>query len=106
MARVDYIDPIHHLSGKIARRHKTSYCYRQASEAKYTTQYRKSKSEPTAAQVAAKQKFIQAVSQTISIMTDVDMMASYRTAWKAQLKNGGKYSTLRGYIFSEVYKTL
>ena len=107
MAQVVYLDPIDHISGKIARRHRTTYNYRNASGRKYTSVYNNPTAEPTAAQVAGKLKFKQAAQQTNTIMTDVDQLAPYRTAWTAHLRNGNpRYTTLRGFIFAQVYKAL
>ena len=36
MAQVEYEDPIHHLSGKISKKHRTCYNYRRWSQRKYT----------------------------------------------------------------------
>ena len=107
MAKVVYLDPIDHISGKIARKHRTTYNYRNASGAKYTSVYSTPTGDPTAAQVASKAKFKQAATQTNTIMTDIDQITPYRAAWVANLKSGNKrYTTLRGFIFAQVYKTL
>lgn len=107
MAKVVYIDPIDYLSGKIAKRHRTTYCYRTGTGAKYTQQYTSPTSDPTAAQQASTAKFRQAAQQTNTIMTDIDQLTPYRTAWVAHLKSGSpRYRTLRGFIFAKVYKRL
>ena len=36
MAKVIYQDPIHHLSGKISKNYRTTYCYRKRSDLKFT----------------------------------------------------------------------
>ena len=37
MAKVEFEDPIHHLSGKISKKHRTCYNYRKWSDRKYTS---------------------------------------------------------------------
>lgn len=107
MARVVYTDPIDHLSGKIARKHRTIYCYLTATGTKYTQTYTKPTTDPTEAQVASKTKFRQAAQQTNAIMADVEQLQVYRTRWRAHLRSGNpRYRTLRGFIFAEVYQTL
>jgi len=107
MAKVHYLDPIDYLSGKISKRHRTTYCYRQTTDRRYTTVYTTPTGAPTAAQQSTKQKFSQAAQQTNTIMMDVDQLELYRTAWRNLIRSGNRtYSTLRGYIFAQVYKTL
>ena len=107
MARVVYIDPIDHISGKISRKHRTVYCYRTGTGAKYTQQQSTPTGSPTAAQQACTTKFRQAAQQTNTIMMDVDLLEPYRTAWRNQIRSGNTtYRTLRGYIFAQIYRTL
>ena len=107
MAKVVYIDPIHHLSGKIARKHRTTYCYLTATDTKYTQQYTKPTTAPTASQVAMMTKFRQAAQQTNTIMMDIDQLQAYRTQWRAHMQTAHpRYRTLRGFIFARVYLTL
>ena len=107
MAKVHYLDPIDYLSCKITKRHRTTYCYRQGTDRRYTTVYTTPTGDPTAAQQACVAKFRQAAQQTNTIMMDVDRLEPYRTAWRNQIRSGNRtYSTLRGYIFAQVYKTL
>ena len=107
MAKVTYIDPIDHISGKISRKHRTTFCYRTGTGAKYTQQHTTPTGEPTAAQIAGKTKFKQAAQQTNAIMQDIDRLTPYRTAWISKIKGGNtQYKTLRGYIFAQVYKSL
>ena len=107
MAKVHYLDPIDYLSGKITKRHRTIYCYRNAIDRRYTTIHTTPTGAPTAAQLASISKFRQAAQQTNTIMMDVEQLTTYRTAWRNQIHNGNySYRTLRGYIFAQVYRTL
>ena len=107
MARVTYLDPIDHISGKISKKHRTTYCYLNSTGTKYTQLYTKPTGAPTAAQLASISKFRQAAQQTNTIMMDVEQLTTYRTAWRNQIHNGNySYRTLRGYIFAQIYRTL
>ena len=107
MAKVHYLDPLDYLSGKITKRHRTTYCYRQTTDRRYTTVYTTPTGAPTAAQQSTKQKFSQAAQQTNAIMMDINQLDPYRQAWHNLIRSGNHtYSTLRGYIFAQVYKTL
>ena len=107
MAKVVYLDPIDHISGKISKKHRTTYCYLNSTGTKYTQLYTKPTGAPTAAQQASTAKFRQAAQQTNTIMMDIDQLEPYRTAWRNQIHSGNlRYRTLRGYIFAQIYRTL
>ena len=107
MGKVVYLDPIDHISGKIAKKHRTTYNYRNDSGAKYTSVYSTPNFAPTAAQIACKAKFRQAALQTQSIMQDIDQLEPYRAAWRNEIRNGNRrYATLHGYVFAQVYRSL
>ena len=107
MAKVVYLDPIDHISGKISRKHRTVYYYRAGTGAKYTSIFTTPTGTPTAAQQACTAKFRQAAQQTNTIMMDVTAVEPYRTAWRNLIRSGNTtYKTLRGYIFSQIYRTL
>lgn len=100
MAKVTYIDPIEHISGKIARKHRTAYCYRRETGAKYTTQCTPSSEPPSAQQEIVKDKFRKTVAKVNDIMIDPDLLETYMEEFKYQTH----YKTLRGFIFAEEYK--
>jgi hypothetical protein len=107
MARVVYLDPIDHISGKISRKHRTVYCYLTSTGAKYTQLYTKPAGSPTAAQLVCTSKFRQAAQQTNTIMADVTQVQTYSTQWRAHMQTAHpRYRTLRGFIFAKVYLTL
>lgn len=56
--------------------------------------------------VANNEKFKAVTAEVKMIMADDKLVEKYRQAWYNSGSSGNKkYSTLRGYIFSEVYKT-
>lgn len=64
---------------------------------------------PTAKQIAVRNKFRQAAQQTNIIMNDVEQLAPYREAWIALPNHGtakAQYPTLRGYVLAQVFKSL
>ena len=107
MSKVVFIDPIDHISGKISRKHRTTFCYRTATGAKYTQQYTTPTVAPTAAQLANNAKFRQAAQQTNAIMADVTQVQTYSTQWRTHMQSSHpRYRTLRGFVFAKVYLTL
>ena len=99
MAKVTYIDPVNHISGKIAKHHDSVYNYRTDIDCAYITQPRKSNVPPTADQLAMQEQFARTAARVKQAMSDSAQAAIYKEAWKQQ----SKYKTLRGYIFSQMY---
>ena len=99
MAKVKYIDPIDHISGKISKHHESVYNYRSDIDCAYITQPRKSTVPPTADQLAMQEQFARTASRVKQAMSDQAQVSTYNEAFKQQTK----YKTLRGYIFSQLY---
>ena len=57
MAKVEYEDPIHHLSGKISKKHRTCYNYRRWSGRKYTSVHGDRTTAVSAEELAQRSKF-------------------------------------------------
>jgi len=97
MAQVTYLDPIDHLSGKIAKKHRTTYNYRVASGNKFTSVQGKRSTPFSAAELARQAKFAAVVASTYARMQDAIKKPIDQAAFKAQ----SKYTTLYGYVFSK-----
>ena len=98
MAIVTYEDPIHHISGKISKKYRTTYNYRKQSERKYTSVRgeRDLKNKPyTDKERAHRQKFTAVAAATRSRMADPTKLNTDIAAFKAQTQ----YKTLRQYIW-------
>lgn len=107
MGKVVYLDPVNYVRGRITKRDRTVYNYRQSIDCRYTSAPLRMAQNPTAAQTASISKFRQTAQQTNTIMMDIDALEPYRTAWRNTIKSGNlRYRTLRGYIFAQVYRTL
>lgn len=108
MGKVVYLDPVDYVRGRVTKRDRTVYSYRQGIDCRYTSAPLRFRNDnPTSAQQATITKFKQAATQTNAIMQDIDRLTPYRTAWIAKIKGGNtQYKTLRGYIFAQVYKSL
>lgn len=100
MAKIEYQEPIKAVHGKISK--DSEIIYKERNGTLYTQKATEVTSEPTAAQVAQRQKFKEASAQTNEIMTDIDKIEPYRQ----QFRNQKKYKTLRGFIFSKIMRSL
>lgn len=103
MAKICYPDHIKHIHGVINKKEKgIVYKYRADVNCLYVSKYTEPKNNPTADDVALRAKFSTAATQVKTIFADPTSLEPYRQAFAKQ----SKYPTLRGYVFSQVYRTL
>lgn len=100
MAKVVYIDPVDHISGKVCKHTKTIFMHRSDTGTNFTSRIcRPYRGAPSAGQQSSMDVFKSAISQVQTIMQDSsrlqEMIAGFR--------NQSRYKTLRGYIFGQVY---
>ena len=100
MARVFYIDPISHISGKVCRHTQTIFMHRGDSGTNFTSRIcNPHKGNPTDGQKDAMLAFAAAQAKVSEVMSD----PTQRQAAILRFKNQTKYKTLRGFIFAENY---
>lgn len=100
MAKVFYIDPIDHISGKVCSHTKTIFMHNSATGKNYTSRIcNPNKKDPTDGQKDAMLAFAAAQAKVKEVMND----SSLRQAAIERFKNQTKYKTLRGFIFAENY---
>ena len=99
MAKVFYLDPIEHLSGKIAKKHRTIYCFRKASGAKYTSNHGLRSTAVTSDELAARSKFRICTNAARQRIQDTTHSAADLALFRAQ----HKYSTLLGFLVGRAY---
>ena len=101
MSRVHFLDPIDYISGKIARKTRVTYCYRDASlsesgEDRRFTQVRGKRKTPyTAAELARFDKFEAVARSTAAVMKNPASLATAQTEFNAQTT----YKKLRNYVW-------
>lgn len=99
--------PWQQLHGKVSKKSTRIIWAQNMFGTRFTQLRSKRLYKPSSAEQACKAKFKTASEQTNAIMMDIDQLEPYRSAWRAAIKSGNyKHHTLRGYIFSQVYKTL
>ena len=103
MAKVYYIDPIDHLSGKVCRHTQTIFMHRSDTGKNFTTRichpYRGELSDGVR---QANENFKATVANVNEIMRDSQQMQSNIEPFKKQTR----YTTLRGFIFAQEYNNL
>ena len=95
MAQVVYEDPIHHLSGKISKKYRTTYNYRKLSERKYTSVRGQRTTPLTEKERTWRTQFGQIAQMTRARLEDPAFMASDQAAFIKQ----SKFKTLNAFVF-------
>ena len=96
MAQVVYEDPIHHLSGKISKKYRTTYNYRKLSERKYTSVRGQRTTPVTEKERTWRTQFAQIAQMTRERLEDPAFMASDQAAFIKQ----SKFKTLNAFVFT------
>ena len=100
MATVVYLDPIDHVSGKLSKKSRITYCYRpnsnDAGDDRRYTQIRGRRTTPyTAAELARFEKFAAVSRATANVMKSLPDLQVAQTEFKAQTT----YKKLRSYVW-------
>ena len=107
MAKVEYDDPIHHLSGKISRKYRTCYNYRRWSQRKYTSVHGDRTTPASTEELEQRYKFkvvrqaAQERSMNLSVLTR-DQMKFIEE--KKQQGTAFKYTTYKGWLFGKAWQ--
>ena len=100
MSKVVFLDPIDHVSGKLSKKSRVTYCYRsnsnEAGEDRKYTQIRGKRSTPyTAAELARFDKFAAVARSTAAVLKNPASLATAQTEFNAQTT----YKKLRNYVW-------
>ena len=100
MSKVVFLDPIDHVSGKLSKKSRVTYCFRansnEAGEDRKYTQIRGKRSTPyTAAELARFDKFAAVARSTAAVLKNPASLATAQTEFNAQTT----YKKLRNYVW-------
>ena len=100
MSKVVFLDPIDHVSGKLSKKSRVTYCFRansnEAGEDRKYTQIRGKRSTPyTAAELARFDKFAAVARSTAAVMKNPASLNTAMTEFQAQTT----YKKLRNYVW-------
>ena len=96
MAIVTYEDPIHHLSGKISKKYRTTYNYRKLSERNYTSVRGERTTHVSEKERTWRTQFAEIAQMTRERLEDPAFMASDQAAYAKQ----SKFKTFRAFVFN------
>lgn len=106
MAKVEYEDPIHHLSGKISKKYRTCYNYRRGSQQKYTSVHGERTTPETTEEIEQRMRFKVVRLAALNRSKDPSHLA-YDQIDFSEEKNtqpNFKYTTFKGWLFSKAWK--
>ena len=100
MSKVVFLDPIDHVSGKLAKKTRTTYCFRpnanEAGDDRRFTQIRGKRTTPYSADELARFDKFAAVSQAVAaVMHNPQSLQTAQTEFAAQTT----YKKLRNYVW-------
>ena len=107
MAKVEYEDPIHHLSGKISKKHRTCYNYRRWSQRKYTSVHGERTTPASVAELDRRAKFKTVRLAALERAMDLSKLTYDQMDFIAERKAQGsafKYTTYKGWLFGKAWK--
>ena len=95
MSRVYFLDPIDHVSGKLSKKSRVTYCYRNESDRRVTQIRGKRKTPYSADELARFDKFAAVSRATAAVMKNPTSLNTAQTEFKAQTT----YRKLRDYVW-------
>ena len=104
MGKVVYEDPIHHISGRISKKYRTTYNYRKAGERKYTSIHGERTTPTSADEIRRRLKFKTVRLAAIERAMDLSHLTYDQMDFIAERKAQGasfKYITYKGWLFGK-----
>lgn len=95
MSQVVFLDPIDHVSGKLSKKGRVTYCYRSENDRKYTQIRGKRKTPYTTEDLARFDKFGAVSKSTAAVMKNPTLLNTAQIEFKAQ----STYRKLRDYVW-------
>ena len=95
MSKVVFMDPIDHVSGKLSKKSRVTYCYRNETDRRYT-QIRGKRTTPyKASELARFDKFAAVAAAVKAVYMNPQQLNAAQTEFQAQTT----YKKLRAYIW-------
>ena len=99
MGKVVYEDPIHHISGKIAKKFRTIYNYMKASGLKYTSVRGERTTQLSSDELNARERFKVVAPMVKARKEDLTKISQDLQAFLAQKDLAGGKKTMKAYLW-------
>lgn len=99
MGQVVYEDPIHHISGKISKKYRTTYNYRKLSGRKYTSIHGDRTTPLTARELQIRTRFTEVAAMVRNRAMDLSKLTQDQMTFIAQRNNPGGKKTMKAWYW-------
>ena len=99
MGKVVFEDPIHHISGKIAKKFRTVYNYMKATGLKYTSVHGERSTQPSTKELKIRERFTAVAEMVRARKTDLSKIVIDQENFLAQLDTATGAKTMRAYLW-------
>ena len=99
MGKVVFEDPIHHISGKIAKKFRTVYNYMKATGLKYTSVHGERSTQPSTKELKARERFTAVAAMVRARKIDLSKIVTDQEAFLAQKDSATGAKTMKAYLW-------
>ena len=99
MGKVVFLDPIDHISGKIAKKFRTIYNYAKATALKYTSVRGDRTTTVTTNELKARERFAAVAAMVKARKSDLSKIATDQAAYIAQKDTANGKKTMKAYLW-------
>ena len=99
MGKVVFEDPVHHISGKIAKKFRTIYNYVKTTGLKFTSVRGERTTQPSAKELALRERFTAVHAMVRARKKDLSKISQDQIAFKAQKDTAGGKATMYAYLW-------
>ena len=99
MGKVFFEDPIHHISGKIAKKFRTVYNYMKATGLKYTSVHGERSTQPSTKELKARERFTAVAAMVRARKIDLSKIVTDQEAFLAQKDSATGAKTMKAYLW-------
>ena len=99
MGKVVFEDPIHHISGKIAKKFRTIYMYAKATGLKFTSVRGERKTQLTSNELKVRERFAAIARMVRNRQADLTKITIDQEAYLAQKDTSGGAKTMKAYLW-------
>ena len=99
MGKVFFEDPIHHISGKIAKKFRTVYNYMKATGLKYTSVHGERSTQPSTKELKARERFTAVAAMVRARKIDLSKIVIDQENFLAQKDSATGAKTMKAYLW-------
>ena len=99
MGKVVFEDPIHHISGKIAKKFRTVYNYMKATGLKYTSVHGERSTLPSTKELKARERFTAVAAMVRARKIDLSKIVTDQENFLAQKDTATGAKTMKAYLW-------